>query len=430
MSLRAWTATGVGSLIVLGALLLLWPAPTERAAGPMPHEVYVWQRSWTPEVATSVSEAAPLARRIVVLGAEVGWEKGRPSVVRVDVDYDTLRDSRTSVGLALRIGPYSGPFDTAGETVNLLADLAAALVRQAETAGVRPSELQIDFDCAASKLAGYRIWVESIRQRIEGVDVTITALPSWMNRLEFGPLVKAADGFILQVHSLERPESPEKIPPLCDPVKARRWVEKAGAFGVPFRVALPTYGYIIAFDAAGGFVGLLAEGPSPSWPEGTRLRSLRTDAGAMAELVAGWTKDRPEALRGVIWYRLGIPSDNLNWRWETLSAIMRGRTPKADLQIETSKDQGGLTEVYLVNTGDADAPPPPVVALRWRGSDPIAFDAIGGFAILQHEPGEIKLAPSSQFSLSPVRPHQRRMIAWVRFGTDTEVHVYVSTTQP
>jgi hypothetical protein len=44
-----------------------------------------------------------------------------------------------------------------------------------------PRELQIDFDCAESKLDGYQVWVEAIKYKISPVPVTITALPSWLN---------------------------------------------------------------------------------------------------------------------------------------------------------------------------------------------------------------------------------------------------------
>jgi hypothetical protein len=59
--------------------------------------------------------------------------------------------------VALRVGTYAGPFDEHGEVAAPLADLAAALVKEAG----QPTELQIDFDCAAGKLDGYRNWVQA-----------------------------------------------------------------------------------------------------------------------------------------------------------------------------------------------------------------------------------------------------------------------------
>ena len=64
--------------------------------------------------------------------------------------------------------------------------------------------MQIDFDCAESKLEGYGGWVRSIRQRIAPVPLVITALPSWLNRREFGTLAEAAGYAIVQVGTRDR----------------------------------------------------------------------------------------------------------------------------------------------------------------------------------------------------------------------------------
>jgi hypothetical protein len=65
----------------------------------------------------------------------------------------------------------------------------------------------IDFDCAESKLDGYRVWVEAIQRRVAPLPVTITALPSWLNSRAFQRLAAVATNYVLQVHSVERPKS-------------------------------------------------------------------------------------------------------------------------------------------------------------------------------------------------------------------------------
>ena len=64
---------------------------------------------------------------------------------------------------------------------------------------------------------------------------------------------------MLQVHSLERPKNFDAPFTLCDANAARRAVTWAAKIGVPFRVTLPTYGYLVAFAPGGQFVGLSAE---------------------------------------------------------------------------------------------------------------------------------------------------------------------------
>ena len=136
----------VFALGLVGALLLLHEPPVPRTRGPMPQQAYVWQRVWTEPVRESVSAHGGAFSGLVALGAEVSWDKGRPVVARVP--------AASTPGLALRIGPHANP---GGVETAFLAELAASLDAR--------SELQIDFDCASSKLDGYRTWVRAIKER-------------------------------------------------------------------------------------------------------------------------------------------------------------------------------------------------------------------------------------------------------------------------
>lgn len=302
---------------------LFWRAP--QVSGPLRQEVYVWQRAWTKPVRDAVAQHATNFAAIAVLRAEISWSSNRqPQLIRANVDYETLAQARRPVGLALRIGPYAGPF-TNDAAARFITDTAGRIVADARTNGVTLAELQIDFDCAESKLDGYRGWVEAIQRRVAPLPVTITALPSWLDSHAFKRLAGVATNYVLQVHSAARPKDSTTPFTLCDPRAARRAVESAGRIGVPFRVALPTYGYQMAFAADGKFISLSAEGPRPNWPTNALIRNVESDAPELAELVRGWTSSRPAAMRGVIWYRLPVASDKFNWNWPKLDGVMTGR---------------------------------------------------------------------------------------------------------
>ncbi|MDO8628963.1 MAG: DUF3142 domain-containing protein, partial [Phycisphaerales bacterium] len=356
---------------------------------------------------------------------EVSWLNKQPRVTRVALDYPALQRTGRAIGLALRIGPFSGPFQADDERIRGLAELARSLVAEAETNRLQIAELQLDFDCAESKLDGYRLWVEAIRQRVAPVPVTITALPAWLKRPAFQRLVAAADGYVLQVHSLARPRSAEAPFTLCDPEAARRAVERAARLGRPFRVALPTYGYDVAFDSSGRFLGLSAEGPGKDWPAGTQRREIRTDPKAMAELVADWKDDRPQALAGVIWYRLPVADDTLNWRWPTLGAVMEGQVPRSDVRTETRQTQPGLVEIDLINAGRADGVVPGCVALHWRDARLVAADGLQGFDLAESGPDAAHF--TSRTGNTRLEAGQRRTIGWVRMNQKTEVQVQLNS---
>ena len=387
----------------------------------LPQEAYVWQRAWTPPVAAALRQHGDAFSNVVALAAEVSWKQGRPRVVRVPLDFDLLRSLKTPVGLALRIGAFPGPFSPDDETARLLAALATELVSQAAAKQLCLSELQLDFDCAEAKLAGYRVWIEALRQRVAPMPLTFTALPAWLKRAEFAPLAKAADGFVLQVHSVERPRSFDAPFTLCDPAAARSAVALADAAGVPFRVALPTYGYLLAFAPEGKFIGLSAEGPAKNWPAAAKLREVRADAPALAALAQGWATNRPANMRSVIWYRLPVAGDTLNWRWPTLAAMLALRQPQASLRAEPRRAEAGLVEIVLVNDGELDLCSRLAVTARWSAARLVAGDAVRGFELAEAKPGTAKFQTHAQ--PCQLSPGDRRVIGWLRLSENVEVQI-------
>lgn len=410
-----WLQSSVGAT--------LWPALVILTAcgavpfSPLENQAYVWQRAWTPAVASAVATVAPRLAGFTVLAAEVTFAGGVARTVAVDYDAVALRGSGRPVGLALRIGPYSGPFTGDDEVARGLRRLAASLVVRSRGAGIEPAELQLDFDCAVDDLDGYRLWVESVRAAIAPVPLTFTALPAWLGRDAMTRLAHSADGFVLQVHSVSPPRRGGDLV-LCDPGAARRAVDRAAALGVPFRVALPTYGYLAAFDRSGRLLGLTAEGEVPAWPEGTVLCEVRSDPAAMASLLDTWSRHRPANLTGVLWFRLPCDGDRRAWRWPTLDAVLAGRVPRPAVRAEVRRRDGGLLEVELVNAGDADAPMPSCVGARSAGGRIVAADGLRGFTMVPHGDALVELRPRPGRWLAA---GDRVTIAWLRVVGGTEV---------
>lgn len=386
-------------------------------------DAYVWQRSWTDSVTNAVRTLAPHFGELIVLQAEVSWENGTPTCTRVELDYPTLRSTDKPVGLALRIGPFSGPFTEDEPRTAYLATLSKTLVAEAVANQLEPLEIQLDFDCAESKLDGYRIWVTAIQAAVHPLPVTVTALPSWLNQPAFRNLVGVADGYVLQVHSLERPRSPEVLLTLCDPQAAKRAVARASAIGRPFRVALPTYGYRVAFDEQGTFLGLSAEGPTRRWPTTAQVVEIRADPIPLSGLVREWSANRPPELMGLIWYRLPVSSDVMNWQWPTLETVMAGEEPASEVRAHVRRVKPGLVEIDLANEGTADAQSKPCATLYWEKHRRIAADGLEGYQVVESGPTALRLQPT-HFGRR-LRAGERMVIGWVRFDGDPEVKVEI-----
>ncbi len=392
---------------------------TAASAAAFTQEVYVWQRQTSPALTQALDVERELASGFDVLAAEIAWSGGQPQVFRPAQDYPHLAKLGRPVGLVLRIGAYPGPFKADDGAAKYITSVAATLLAEARAAGLAPSELQIDFDCAEAKLDGYRVWLSALRPVVGKTPLVFTALPVWLkHEAEFAALAKAADGFVLQVHSLEKPANPEVPFTLCDPVAARVWAAQAGKVGVPFRIALPTYGYLVAFDTTGKFIGLAAEGRPSDWPASTEVRAVHSDAIALAQLEQSWAKSPPPHCAGVIWFRLPVEGDKLNWDWATLQVMLRGETPVSKFTLAVEWPEPGLAEISLINSGTTTEPPPAQAELRWpAGTLPLAADGLGGFRLdLKNSEGQgiiLNAGVSPEVSLAPGR---RLKIGWLRFA--------------
>lgn len=417
-----WRPVLILGLAALSAAMYFgWPGGSvPRAAGPMSAEAFVWQRAWGQAEADAVAAGAQRFSRLLVLAGEVDLKRGQAAVG--SPDYAALAQSGAQIGLVIRIEPWPGPFAPEDE----LVDVARQAVVAARDAGVEPAELQLDFDCGERKLAGYGTWVVAVRAALDAlpgprIPVTITALPAWLDRGAFARLARKTDGYVLQVHSLERPDTIDDPAVLCDPAQAKRWVERAGRIGEPFRVALPTYSYVLGFeprDAGGAFHGIAAEGELDTLDPGKVWTLLPADADAMAGLVQAWSADRPKNMDGVVWFRLPVAGDQLNWPWPTLDAALAGRGPQRALAVEAAAAEPGLIEIVLENQGETDIARPAQVEVAWAGDPPIARDGLAGYA--WGTDGQT-LAAAGARPWDMVGSGQRITIAWMRFPQDTEV---------
>jgi len=420
-----FTVSGLLLALAVVAALVGRAPNVPRASGPLPQSAYVWQMAWGEGVSESVRTRGPEFSGIVVLAAEVNWRSVHPSIRRVKPDWTALAATPGAVGLAIRIERFAGPFSTKGDQVDALRRLARSLVREAEANDVVVTELQLDFDCAEAKLPGYQLWVEAVREEIRPTPVGITALPSWLDQRACPELFATADSVTLQVHSLERPVDESSPVRICNPAAAREAIERAGRLGVPFRVALPTYGYLLAFDEQGAFAGASAEGPQPNWPKTHRLRELKTNPTAMAALVDGWTRNRPEALRGVIWYRLPVANDRMNWAWSTLAAVMSGSRPEPRLIAQARRTDRGLYDLSLVNHGSGDIANAWTVNVTWDNARLQSCDGLSNSTIT--DSGDRFLTLHSHGLTRGLTPGKTVPIGWLRLDSDNELQLKIET---
>ncbi len=318
-------------------------------------------------------------------------------VIRAYASLDTLLDDVSAPRTAAQFIAYC---DT-------VASSAAAL-------GVTIDELQLDYDCPTSKLSRYAGLLREMRRARPALKLSITALPTWLGDSSLAEVLEAVDEWVFQVHSFERPAHKDDSLTVCRDDQVPGYITRAAKYGVPFHVALPTYAYDVAFDAAGGFAALAAEGGTREWPDSYTVRRVRTDAAAMAKLVAEFTRERPESMIGVVWFRLPVASDEMNWSWETLAQVMAGKAPEAHAVAELRYPEPGLAEVWVRG---AMAGTRATITLPQECGEALAHDTFAGFTRTTAPDGGVQLAGEID------RESEEVLVAWFRMreGEQDEV---------
>ena len=406
------------ALIICAVLFAACSRSAPRVSGPLPQRGYLWQRDWTAAVNDAVLEAQKRMDGVVVLGAEIGWAGKKPEAVRANINWETLKSHDVSCSIALRIAPYPGPFAADDAGARFIVDVAKSLVDLAASHGIALSEFQLDFDCAQKDLREFRAWLRVLREAVHPLRFVITTLPAWLDDPEFVPLLREADGYVLQVHSVPHSNAHDRAS-LCDAALARTWVRKAARLGFPFSVALPTYRCSAGYDAAGELLSVAMDSVQPPWPPDTRVLDFATNADEIAMLVKEWRQKRPPQLREIIWYRIPVATDVRNWRWVTLSAVMAGRKPLH--RLEVVQDGENPIDLSIANTGEADEQLDSVITATWNNAAVVVADALPGWAV-DITNGRAVFTTSTGHRMR-LPPGGKRRIGWLRYERPATVQL-------
>ena len=405
-------AIGTALLVACGAWAwhFFFVGKTWTPVAPLTQEAYVWQRRWNNGLRESVTRSQELLDGLCVEVAEMSRRNGKIEFANAAVDWSVLALLKKPVGLAWRIG---APVVAQGWTNEVRAEIGRTIfdsLAKARSLGITISEAQIDCDCPARLLGEYAKFIQSLRSRDSGVRWTFTALPSWLHSADFKRLAYAADGFVLQVHWLRPDALQQGKATLMIPTEAREAVAQASRFGVPFRVALPTYGSAVITDAGGRWLDVLSEEQGDP-PSGKQLIEARSSPDECLALVADWKSTRPAWLTGIAWYRLPVAADRRNWSWLQFEAVVRGRKPVARFEVALKTNAEGWEDVLLNNVGDGDDPAPQNLRIETAGV--LAADGVNGYHAEEIASGTFRF---STVKASYLKAGQTLPAGWLRRG--------------
>lgn len=410
---------GAAFILLTALFSLFWLQQTPpRQSGALTQYAYVWQRRWDASVQSALHSVPKEISSLNVLAAELSWRRNgqNPFLVQVPWKSQWLAPE-TPVFLSLRIGEFSGSFDRQSQASQIVLNAVGSVLERARKEQRNISGLQLDFDCPSSKLGGYREWVLMIQNHYPELSLSITSLPTWLKERSFSRLIHSLDHFVLQVHSFQRPRRSSQKLTTCPTKKALHWVEQAAGLGKPFFVALPTYSYLVHFNNKGQFQSLSADGNRKRRPIDGKSRIVSSNAEELAALVRVWERSRPIHLRGLIWYRLPCPQDQMNWPKETFESVIQGQPPQKKLELCLETSSNGLWELYLVNSGDRELRKGPEIRLSWSSGGPVAYDCFSTYKWSQEKTTNSELHFGGERGQSfLLKPGERCLVAWLRLA--------------
>ena len=372
---------------------------------------YIWQFDWTDAVHEAARELDGPDRSFMVLTSE--WlidDTNQLQGRNPSIDWSLFSDmSAGQIVPVLRMNASLTPWlEGRGEALAEAIQEHEARVRGIASAhGVTLGPLQIDYDCPTARLPAYRRLLRAYRAG--GSPVTVTALPTWLSNHQFEPLAHETTGYVLQLHSLEPPRSPEE-PGTIFSREPQSHIERASRIGVPFHIALPTYGYAYTFDSSGAFQHLRAEDAESPWRPRADRRVLMADPVRVAAAVREVTAFSPPHCRGIAWFRMPVAGDELNWHRATLEAVMNGDAPVLDVRAEL-KAVEGRWECWLANHGTAD-PWGQLVQfdVGWTTGYPLAMEALGEYSVVRRGRDARWTGPAPRVGSPPC------LAGWLRFS--------------
>lgn len=385
---------GAGGLLSLtGCQPARHPVIATSRGAKLDHGFYIWQRVWRPALKAALHEVQSHVANWRVLALHVDglarW--------RAQVDVAALRASQKPVHLVVRVeGSQTGVLDDV--LIEQIQSVHASWIAQ----GLPPSGIELDHDVAESQLRPYAAWLSRLRTALPDVNLSITALPAWLNQSEVTALLAIPDEVVLQVHAVNQPAAG-----LFDARLAQGWISTlAHRHAGPFRVALPCYGSRVVFNEWGQMLAIESE--TDVAVRSSYERELLASPFEVASLLSWLDAQAPDQMQGLMWFRLPTSEDQRSWRLSTWQALASGVRSWKSLQAElVATPDESLWEIKLINDSELDQELPLHVDLPAGAR---AFDGEQGYSV-----NLLTVTPRLTRKTSDwLRPHAELRIGWLR----------------
>ena len=318
----------------------------------------------------------------MVLAGDFKQHDGRLGFSNVGTNWGYLKD-KGAITIVFRLNTNLNSLLQKSDFKNIAADFiqsAEISIDVAKQNGVGIDGIQLDYDCPTAKLQDFVRFVKIIKEEWPLVQVSITALPTWINNNAFQDLITCVDYYVLQLHSFEIPQGQNKKGYIFPALKAPGYFDSGLKLKKPFYISLPTYGYEVAYSKENKFLGLRAESGAEFIGEDIKRKLMFADPKEIADFLRYVSKKCAENFKGVAWFRLPIDSDRYNWDIKTLKRVMMGELPQTYLTVDIVDAGAQVKEIYLLNVGEVNITREVSFDLNWVSDEKPIYDVLGDFA--------------------------------------------------
>lgn len=314
----------------------------EKSINLFDHHVYIWQRVWTPSINSSILHSRSEFPVLHILVSEMELSG---KIIDANPDYSFLVSNQCKIIPVFRINGRSP--DSSWNTVISHID---TVINQVKKKNVSIQGIEIDYDCASSKLSDYAVVLHKIRQLIDSnVSLSITALPSWINEPNLPQVLIECNYSVLQVHSVSDPQNGI----FNNKLAFNNIMQYNSITPVPFRVALPAYSSLIQFDESGKAV-LVENEIVRTFRNRSNAKECEVDPVIVNNMIHKLNKKSLNKLKGYVWFRLPVIEDRRSWTLPTLLSVVNNERLYSHLKI-ISERKNGIFDLKLKNEGNIDA---------------------------------------------------------------------------
>lgn len=382
--------------IILAGIVILTARKVE-APDLFRTEAYIWQVKGTPALSASMRENADIVHKWRVLAGRMDthgrWWAAYPL-------WEILKEIEKPVIAVVRIEGQLRHFDRA-----VLLERVDSIVTEWHNRGVTLAGIEIDFDCATSRLNDYAAFLKALRAALPREQLSITALPTWLGSPNLENVLAEVDETVLQLHAVQNPTAG-----LFDPELAKIWMAKfAQKTKRPWYIALPTYGSRVQWDNLGRVAAIESE--QSALMETKQSVNLFADPVDVQSFLKDLGHRQYRGLAGVAWFRLPTSDDRRAWSARTWRNVVQLKPLEQRFEVRViPTDDSFLKDIFLENTGAVDAPAPSVVRLHGACS---SGDGAGAYTFERYPENAILRRGAAKL----FRSGEKYRIGWVRCAT-------------